>query len=169
MEDLEDFKKMEKTNNEEKWVHSACAMCVAATMKVKVRDGKIVDIKGENFPGWDGRLCGKVFAGIGGRIYAPDRILHPLKRVGQRGEAKFVKCTWEEVIESVAANFKEYIDSGHPEYFEIWWGCPRQQDNMYFIHYWSVITGTGISYMHGQVCFGDHNVEKTIRSSPLCY
>lgn len=30
------------------------------------------------------------------------------------------------------------------------------------MHYWAAIIGAGISYLHGQVCFGDHNVEKTI-------
>ena len=148
--------------DKEKWVHSACCMCVAAPMKVKVKNGKIVEVQGENIPGWDGKLCGKAISGIGDRIYAPDRILSPLKRVGERGEGKFVECTWEEVINVVAAKFKEYIDAGHPEAFEIWWGCPMQQDNMYFIHYWSAITGASISYLHGQVCFGDHAVEKTI-------
>lgn len=96
------------------------------------------------------------------RIYAPDRILSPLKRAGERGEGKFVRCSWEEAISAVATKLKEYMDAGHPEAFEIWWGCPYQQDNMYFIHYWSAVTGAGISYMHGQVCFGDHAVEKAI-------
>jgi len=147
---------------EEKWIHSACAMCVAAPMKVKVKGGRVVEIAGEDLPGWEGSLCGKALAGIGGRIYAPDRILHPLKRVGERGEGRFVRCSWEEVIEAVASKLKEYMEMGHPEYFEIWWGCPYQQDNIYFIHYWCAVTGAGISYIHGQVCFGDHQVEKTI-------
>lgn len=131
-------------------------------MKVKVKNGRIVEIKGEDINGWNGRLCGKAFSGIEGRIYAPDRILHPLKRVGKRGEGKFVTCTWEELINTVAAKLKEYIDAGHPEYFEIWWGCPMQQDNIPFLYYWSTVLGSGISYLHGQVCFGDNEVEKTI-------
>lgn len=153
---------VEKPDSIEKWVHSACAMCIGAPMKVKVRDGRIVEIKGEDIPGWDGVVCGKAIAGIGGRIYAPDRILYPLKRVGERGEARFVRCTWDEVIGVVATKLKEYIDAGHPEYFEIWWGCPAQQDNMYFIHYWSAVLRTGISYLHGQICSGDHVVEKMV-------
>ena len=63
----------------EKWVHSACAMCTAGPMQVKVRNGRIVEVRGEDIHGWDGRVCGKAIAGIGGRIYAPDRILYPLK------------------------------------------------------------------------------------------
>jgi len=137
-------------------------MCLTAPMKVRVDKGRIAEIRGEDIPGWDGVLCGKAIAGIGGRIYAPDRILSPLKRVGKRGEAKFIRCSWEEVITVLAAKLKEYIDEGHPGCFEIWWGCPRQQDNMYFIHYWSAVIQSGISYMHGQVCFGDQLVEKMV-------
>ena len=33
---------------------------------------------------------------------------------------------------------------------------------MYFLHYFSRITGCGISYMHGQICFGDHAAEKAV-------
>jgi len=156
------MKSFNKSSDEEKWVHSACAMCLGAPMKVKVKDGKIVEVKGEDIPGWNGKVCGKAISGTGARVYAPDRILYPLKRVGERGEAKFVRCTWEEVIDVAAAKIKEYIDAGHPEYFELWWGCPMQQDNMYFIHYWSAVLRTGISYLHGQVCFGDNNVEKMV-------
>ena len=156
------MKTPEKSDNAGKWTHSACAIGVGGPMKVRVRDGKIVEVKGEDIPGWDGVVCGKAMAGVRGRIYAPDRILYPLKRIGERGEGRFVACSWEEVINVVAAKVKEYIDAGHPEYFEIWWGCPIQQDNMYFIHYWSAVVRSGISYLHGQVCFGDHIVEKAV-------
>lgn len=151
-----------KPKDKGKWIHSACAMCLAAPMKVKVRKGRIVEVSGEDIPGWNGKLCGKAIAGIGGRIYAPDRILYPQKRVGERGEGKFIRCSWEEVIDALAEKLKAYIDAGHPEYFEIWWGCPVQQDNLPFIHYWSAVVKSGISYMHGQVCYGDHNVEKIV-------
>jgi len=36
------------------------------------------------------------------RQYHPDRLLHPLKRVGKRGEGKFVRITWEEALDIVA-------------------------------------------------------------------
>lgn len=156
------MKPSKNAENEGKWVHSACAMCIGTPMKVKVRNDKIVEVKGEDIHDWDGRVCGKAISGIGDRVYAPNRILYPLKRAGERGEGRFVRCSWEEVINAVVAKLKEYIDSGHPEYFEIWWGCPNQQDNVPFIHYWSGVAGSGISYLHGQVCFGDHAVEKIV-------
>ncbi len=144
------------------WKHTACAMCLMCPMQAKVKKGKIVDVKGEGILPWDGKICAKAYGGIWGRVYAPDRILHPLKRVGKRGEGKFVRCSWEEVINAVANKIKKYREEGNPEAFETWWGCPVQTDNMYFLHYFARITGTGISYMHGQICFGDHSAEKAV-------
>ena len=146
----------------EQWKHTACAMCLMCPMQAKVKKGKIVDVRGEDILPWNGKVCAKAYGGIWGRVYAPDRILHPLKRVGRRGEGKFVRCSWEEVINVVSDKLREYREAGHPEWFETWWGCPVQTDNMYFLHYFARITGTAISYMHGQICFGDHSAEKAI-------
>lgn len=156
------LKKRYGHSNKEKWIHSACAMCTAAPMKVKVRAGKVIDVKGENIPGWNGELCGKAISGIADRVYPPDRILSPLKRIGKRGEGKFTECSWEEVIDALATKLKQCQKEGHSEAFDLWWGCPHQQDNMFFLYYWSAVLETDISYLHGQICFGDHNVEKIL-------
>ena len=147
----------------DKWVHTACAMCIGAPMQARVKNGKIVAVRGEDIPDWDGKVCGKAISGIGSRVYPPDRILYPLKRVQNNDhQSKFVRCSWKEVIDALSVHLKKYIDAGHPEYFEIWWGCPYQQDNVNFLHYWSAVMRSGISYLHGQVCFGDHAVEKAV-------
>ena len=56
------------------------------------------------------KVCAKAYGGIWGRVYAPDRILYPLKRVGDREEAEFVRCSWDEIIDAFSKKFKEYID-----------------------------------------------------------
>ena len=37
------------------------------------------------------------------RQYHPDRLLYPLKRIGQRGEGKFTRITWEEAFDTIAS------------------------------------------------------------------
>jgi hypothetical protein len=46
-------KKENESTKREYWTHSACSMSTTCPLKIKVRDGKIVEIKGEDVPGWD--------------------------------------------------------------------------------------------------------------------
>ena len=34
--------------------------------------------------------------------YHPERVLHPLKRVGEKGEGKFERVGWDEALDAVA-------------------------------------------------------------------
>lgn len=145
-----------------KWVHSACSMCTTCPAKFKVKDGRVIDVAGEDVPLMEGRCCAKALSGLQGRIYAPDRIYHPLKRVAEKGEGKFVRCSWDEVIGDTAKYLKKYRDEGHPEKLSIWWSCPAQTDNPQYLGYWCRILGTEISYVHGQNCFGEHVVEGAV-------
>ncbi len=40
------------------------------------------------------------------RQYHPDRLLHPLKRTGKRGDGQSQRITWDEALETVAAQFE---------------------------------------------------------------
>ncbi len=51
-----------------------------------------------------GVICEKV-ARYAERIHHPDRLLHPLKRVGIKGECKFVRVSWDEAMGEIASRF----------------------------------------------------------------
>lgn len=83
--------------------HDCPDTCVAT---VDVENGRAVRIGGDpDHPFTNGFLCAKVNQYLD-RVYSPDRILHPLKRVGKKGEGKFERISWEEALETIASNFK---------------------------------------------------------------
>ena len=66
-----------------------------------MKDGKIVKIYGNKaVPMTDGTACAK---GASGQqlVYSPYRLKHPMKRVGERGEGKFKRISWDEAIDHI--------------------------------------------------------------------
>ncbi len=59
-------------------------------------------------PGSRGRNCAKGPATIN-QITDPDRILYPLKRDGKRGEGKWKRVSWDEVLDDIAARIRKAI------------------------------------------------------------
>ncbi|MEA5024462.1 Acetylene hydratase [bioreactor metagenome] len=73
-------------------------------------DGRIVRIVGDpKNPITAGTPCVKGQTHIN-VLYHPDRILHPLKRVGKKGEGKWEKITWDEAYATIVQKLKEAID-----------------------------------------------------------
>lgn len=92
--------------DEGKWIPTTCAGCFnACAIRVLVKDGKVVNIKGEpTVLGSLGKICGKGLARIAD-LYDPNRITKPLKRTNpQKGigvDPKWVEITWEEAMDTI--------------------------------------------------------------------
>ena len=54
-------------------------------------------------------------AGWSQTLYAGDRLLHPLKRAGERGEGKWQQVTWDQATEEIADALLDAIQEGGPE------------------------------------------------------
>src|SRR5687767_2520767 len=75
-------------------------------MLVTVEDGVATKIQGDpEMPFTEGTLCTKV-AHYLERTYAPDRLQHPLKRIGKKGEGRFKRISWDEALDEIAARLK---------------------------------------------------------------
>ncbi|HEX8888590.1 MAG TPA: molybdopterin-dependent oxidoreductase, partial [Pyrinomonadaceae bacterium] len=59
-------------------------------------------------PGSRGRNCAKGPATLN-QVTDPDRILYPLKRAGRRGEGKWVRVSWDEALNDLAARIRKAI------------------------------------------------------------
>ncbi|WP_163452059.1 molybdopterin-dependent oxidoreductase, partial [Escherichia coli] len=43
------------------------------------------------------------------RVYNPDRLRYPMKRVGKRGEGKFERISWDEAFDTISDTMKRLI------------------------------------------------------------
>jgi anaerobic selenocysteine-containing dehydrogenase len=78
-------------------------------------DGRALSLRGNReHPFTAGALCGKVNRYLDA-VYGEDRLLHPLKRVGRKGDGRFERISWDEAIELVADGLRRAIDEHGPE------------------------------------------------------
>lgn len=83
-------------------------------IRVTVENGRAIRIQGDpDHPTTHGALCTKV-SRYTERTYSPDRVLHPLKRVGPKGSGQFERVSWDEALADIAARLGE-IASRAPE------------------------------------------------------
>jgi anaerobic selenocysteine-containing dehydrogenase len=84
-------------------------------MTVDVEDGRAVAIGGD--PGHRftrGFLCAKVNHYLD-RVYSPERVLHPMRRVGAKGEGRFERISWDEALDTVASRLRATADAFGPQ------------------------------------------------------
>ena len=78
---------------------------------VTVEDGRAIEIRGDpDHPPTGGTLCTKVSRYLE-RTYSDQRVLHPMKRVGAKGEGRFERIEWDEALDTIAAKFTAIANS----------------------------------------------------------
>jgi len=82
----------------------------ACSILVTVEDGKATHFRGDpDHPFTRGFLCGKV-SHYEEVVHAPDRLLHPLRRVGPKGSGKLERISWSEAIALIAEKIRDTRD-----------------------------------------------------------
>ncbi len=89
----------------------ACrAQCIQGCyLNVHVRDGQVVRTSAGRFPDEPEfeRICPKGLTQVA-RVYSSERLQYPMRRVGERGEGKFERISWDEAIAEIADKWKGY-------------------------------------------------------------
>ena len=87
----------------------------ACSVLVAIENGTATRLRGNPaHPVTRGFLCGKVARYLE-REYAPNRLLYPLRRCGAKGESRFVRVTWDEALDEIAARLKAVAAEFGPE------------------------------------------------------
>ncbi|HVD78429.1 MAG TPA: formate dehydrogenase, partial [Vicinamibacteria bacterium] len=96
-------------------VPTICFNCEAAcgllayvdkdTMRVRKFEGNPLH------PASRGRNCAKGPATIN-QIHDPERILHPLRRAGRRGEGQWRRASWDEVLDEIGGRIRRAFREG---------------------------------------------------------
>ena len=91
-------------------VPTVCFNCESACGLLAYVDRTTLEVKkfegNPAHPGSRGRNCAKGPA-THNQIYDPERILYPLKRVGERGEGKWQRIPWDQALDEIAEKMRE--------------------------------------------------------------
>jgi anaerobic selenocysteine-containing dehydrogenase len=77
------------------------------SMQVTLDADRAVAITGDGSHAFTrGFLCHKVSRYLE-RVYHPDRLTHPLRRIGRKGAGEFARVSWDEALEEITRRFRE--------------------------------------------------------------
>jgi anaerobic selenocysteine-containing dehydrogenase len=96
-------------------VPTACFNCEAACGLLAYVERDSLEVRrfegNPLHPASRGRTCAKGPATIN-QIHDPERILHPLERTGLRGEGKWRRVSWDQVLDEIGARVRRALGEG---------------------------------------------------------
>jgi anaerobic selenocysteine-containing dehydrogenase len=107
---------------------SVCFMCGSdCQTRIHIRQGKathihIADLRVAICPRWRAQLD---------FVYHPDRLKHPLKRVGERGNDSFVRISWDEALDTIASKLQGIAREYGPESVVFYISNTKEYQNCY--------------------------------------
>lgn len=130
--------------------YSADVMCPSECgLEMWIKNGRLFKIYGNpNVPFNDGTLCAKGASGIQ-MVYSPYRLKTPMIRVGERGEGRFRRATWDEALDYIASKLVAIKRTYGPEAVIMDAGDVTDRDT-----YWRLFFayGTPNCVEHGAIC-----------------
>ena len=121
LDDTSSFKKVDPSEDDSKdeikKIKTNCRACIQnCGVVAHVKNGRVIKLEGNpEDPMSKGRMCAKGLAGIQA-LYHPNRIKYPMKRVGERGENKWKRISWDEAIDIIAKKLMETYENYGAEY-----------------------------------------------------
>jgi len=143
------------TNRKLKAIPSACWSCVTRCASMGFVEGDRL-VKMESNPAsirTEGLMCSKGQAGAN-QVYFPDRILYPLRRVGERGSGKWKRISWDVATNELTIRLKKLKDKGTPEKFMFHYGRMKGSSSKLIKSVFLETYGTKTIGNHTAICEG---------------
>ncbi|MCK9364943.1 MAG: molybdopterin-dependent oxidoreductase [Syntrophales bacterium] len=139
----------------EKVIKSTCGLCqIGCGIFVHVDDNDhVAKIAGDpESPLNHGMLCSKGLASLE-YLYHPDRLKHPLKRLGKRGDGKWATISWSEALDTVAEGLAKIKNKNGVESVAFVAGSFKGGFQGRYLQRFSNLFGSPNNIGQGHVCF----------------
>ena len=134
-------------------VKSHCRMCHGGCgVLVYTKDGKAAKVVGDpDCPINHGTLCSKGIASAQ-FAYHPDRLTHPVRRIGPKGSGKWERISWDEALDTIARHILEYKEEFGAKSVVMGYGTGRENEGV--IYRFANLLGTPNVLTAGHFCYG---------------
>ncbi|MBW1681553.1 MAG: molybdopterin-dependent oxidoreductase [Deltaproteobacteria bacterium] len=134
-------------------VKSHCRMCHGGCgVIVYTRNGRVVKIAGDpDCPINHGTLCPKGIASAQ-LAYHPERLTHPVRRVGPKGSGRWERISWDDALDGIAQKILEFKDRFGAESIVMGYGTGRENEAV--IYRFANLLGTPNVLTAGHFCYG---------------
>lgn len=139
-------------------VPTTCFNCEAACGIVAYVDqetGEIAKFEGNpEHPASRGRNCAKGPATLN-QVYDPERVLYPMRRVGERGSGQWERVSWDEALDDISSRIRTAIQEGRKD--EVMYHVGRPGEDGYTER---VLQGWGVDghNSHTNICSSNARV-----------
>ncbi len=108
---------MEVKDQGEKVIRTVCMIFdgIACGILAHVKDGVLTKVEPADFPEPEYRYCCHKSLYTPKLVYHPDRLKYPLKRIGERGEGKWQRISWDEALDIISSKLKDIGERYGPE------------------------------------------------------
>ena len=99
-------------------------------LDMSMRDGKLVSVKNKELINDRARenVCQR---GLSHPVtmYSGKRVLYPMRRVGERGESRFERISWDDAIEEICTKWQGYAAQYGPQSIALFGGSAQSDDS----------------------------------------
>lgn len=119
------------------------------------KEGKLVKVEGDPHSSVNqGRLCMRCFA-LPELANHPDRVIYPLKRVGERGSNEWERVSWDEALDIIKENYDQICEKYGPKSVATFGGTGRNATWQYPSQSYKTFLSPneGGGFLSGDACY----------------